>query len=430
MKSFETFEHSVHEMLHHLYNPAHRPPEALWRALGIPRGNGMPALRAALLAGIERLQPPAETPPTARAWRIYGMLRYRYVDNLPAEVTAEKLGITARHLRRSTGEAIHALSLLLWEEAGGALPQTQSAPAQETEGTAAAPEAEPETEPDGTPQREPTGVDGRWHAQLLRELEALEEIAAGEAGAVANVGETLASMQRLAVHLTEPRGVGLVVAPAPPQSMAAIHPVALRHVLLALIGPLAQQMAGGSIEIRAAAQAGEVRIDLVAEPIAADTALGAPAWFAAAEEILASFSIAADLTLEGQRLALTLALLQVDRCALAVDDNLDIVHLYRRYLAGTRYALQHVARGELVWEAVGAQRPDVIVLDVMLPDVDGWDLLTRLHEHPQTRGIPVIVCSVMRERELAQALGAAHFLSKPLARATFMAALDEVLQGE
>jgi CheY-like chemotaxis protein len=71
--------------------------------------------------------------------------------------------------------------------------------------------------------------------------------------------------------------------------------------------------------------------------------------------------------------------------------------------------------------------PDVIVLDVMLPDVDGWNLLLDLHEHPATRSIPVIVCSVVREENLAMSLGAALYLSKPVSPRQFIRALDQVL---
>jgi CheY-like chemotaxis protein len=71
----------------------------------------------------------------------------------------------------------------------------------------------------------------------------------------------------------------------------------------------------------------------------------------------------------------------------------------------------------------------VIVLDIMLPDVDGWELLSNLRERPLTRGIPVIVCSVIRESDLAQALGAAVFLPKPLNHRHFVEALDQALRS-
>jgi CheY-like chemotaxis protein len=63
----------------------------------------------------------------------------------------------------------------------------------------------------------------------------------------------------------------------------------------------------------------------------------------------------------------------------------------------------------------------------MLPDVDGWELLTNLHEHHDTRSIPVIICSVVKRQELAAALGASLYLPKPVRRREFIQALDQVL---
>jgi len=62
----------------------------------------------------------------------------------------------------------------------------------------------------------------------------------------------------------------------------------------------------------------------------------------------------------------------------------------------------------------------------MLPDVDGWELLTHLHQHPATRHIPVLVCTVVHAEELARALGAAAYLAKPVRRAEFIEALRQL----
>ena len=83
----------------------------LWQTLHVAREDGLPALRDAIVAAIEELQPPPQAPSTARTWRVYGMLRYRYVVGLSQEATADKLAITTRHLRRSYAEAVHALSV-------------------------------------------------------------------------------------------------------------------------------------------------------------------------------------------------------------------------------------------------------------------------------------------------------------------------------
>jgi CheY-like chemotaxis protein len=112
---------------------------------------------------------------------------------------------------------------------------------------------------------------------------------------------------------------------------------------------------------------------------------------------------------------------------LVVDDNEDMVRFYRDCAIGTRYHIVHVAQGRDLFGAVEATLPDMIVLDVMLPDIDGWRLLMRLHEDPATRSIPVIICSVVQEEDLALSLGAVRYLPKPVRPRAFVQALDQAL---
>jgi CheY-like chemotaxis protein len=109
---------------------------------------------------------------------------------------------------------------------------------------------------------------------------------------------------------------------------------------------------------------------------------------------------------------------------LVVDDSLDTVQLLRRYVAGTRYRLTSVRQPEEIWELIETLLPQMIVLDVMMPGVDGWEILGRLKQDPHTAHIPVLVCTVLPQEELAHYLGASAFLSKPVNRQTFLTALD------
>jgi CheY-like chemotaxis protein len=74
--------------------------------------------------------------------------------------------------------------------------------------------------------------------------------------------------------------------------------------------------------------------------------------------------------------------------------------------------------------------PRLIVLDVMLPDVDGWELLGRLRAHPGTQDVPVIVHTILPQEQLARALGADAFLRKPVGREALLALLDRTLAQE
>ena len=91
----------------------------------------------------------------------------------------------------------------------------------------------------------------------------------------------------------------------------------------------------------------------------------------------------------------------------------------------------HAAQGERTIEAIAAAAPDVIVLDILMPDVDGWELLSQLHTSPATSSIPILICSIVGEEELASTLGAVQYLSKPVQRQDFIRALDQVVgQGQ
>jgi CheY-like chemotaxis protein len=62
----------------------------------------------------------------------------------------------------------------------------------------------------------------------------------------------------------------------------------------------------------------------------------------------------------------------------------------------------------------------------MIPEMDGWEVLQRLRNHPQTASIPIIICSVLDSPELAYSLGASLFLSKPIGRDDILNALHKI----
>lgn len=69
------------------------------------------------------------------------------------------------------------------------------------------------------------------------------------------------------------------------------------------------------------------------------------------------------------------------------------------------------------------EKPDAIILDVMLPSADGYEALQTLRSDPITASIPVVVCTVLKQRDLALALGATDFLAKPATQGALLAAL-------
>lgn len=109
---------------------------------------------------------------------------------------------------------------------------------------------------------------------------------------------------------------------------------------------------------------------------------------------------------------------------LVIDDNADTLQLLRRYAAGTRYHLATTQDPAQALSLADKVLPRIIVLDVMMPRVDGWKVLAQLRQHPSTGHTPIVVCTILPQEEMAFALGASGFIRKPVTRQAFLAALD------
>jgi CheY-like chemotaxis protein len=112
--------------------------------------------------------------------------------------------------------------------------------------------------------------------------------------------------------------------------------------------------------------------------------------------------------------------------ALVVDDQETALRMFHRYLSQTNLKVIGVKEPNQVLPLARQLQPQVITLDVMMPTMDGWEILQTLQTDPETQHIPVIVCSVWDEPELAFSLGAIDFLRKPITRKDLLAALERL----
>src|SRR5262249_28527074 len=94
------------------------------------------------------------------------------------------------------------------------------------------------------------------------------------------------------------------------------------------------------------------------------------------------------------------------------------------------YHLIHARTAGRALSLVQDTRPDAIILDVVMPTRDGWEILAALQTDGATASIPVMICSVLPDRELALSLGAAGFLAKPVTRTALTCALDSLFNPE
>ncbi len=386
--------------LPNLYDPAWLRRSPLLTLFGLTdEANPPAALRRRIVEGIQSLRPDDDTPPFAPEWRIYHILTYRYVEQSSQCAVAATLGLSIRQLRRQERRAEQVLADALWDAY-----HLQSAAAQWQKSLAAAEQAA-------------LAHDLDW----LRETQVAENVRAVD-------------LVRSAMGIVSPlaqRSTVTIVVDAPDDlPLATGQGAALRQALLTLLTAAIRSAPSGRVQATIRASEREVQVlvegivpgapPLSPQELAESLAMARQLGELGGGEIVEPTCLAAGCTF-----AAALVLPSVVRATiLFVDDNVDALRLFERYLAGSRYHFIGARNAEQALDLAARYEPEAIVLDVMLPGVDGWDLLGRLREHPQVGCIPVIVCTILPEEPLARALGAADFLRKPFTREALLAALD------
>ncbi len=163
-------------------------------------------------------------------------------------------------------------------------------------------------------------------------------------------------------------------------------------------------MMGGTIDVRSApGQGSAFSIRLPDEEAEAAASVGRP-HAKAAEEARAKSSVR----------------------VLVVDDDIVVHDVLSATLEREGYSLMHARDGAEALEIMRRTPPDVVTLDVDMPRVDGWSVLGTMKSDPQLAHIPVIMLTVLDDRNLGFSLGASEFMTKPVDRDRLLALLHKL----
>ena len=99
---------------------------------------------------------------------------------------------------------------------------------------------------------------------------------------------------------------------------------------------------------------------------------------------------------------------------LLVDDNPQNLKVLYETLKDKGYRLLIANEGEKALDLAHRHQPEVILLDIMMPEMDGWEALAELKKDPDLAEIPVIMATIKDDRNIGFALGAADYLIKPV----------------
>ncbi|HSF32955.1 MAG TPA: response regulator [Candidatus Tectomicrobia bacterium] len=114
---------------------------------------------------------------------------------------------------------------------------------------------------------------------------------------------------------------------------------------------------------------------------------------------------------------------EADKVILAIDDDPDVIYLLSENLAESGYRVVGALDGAEGLQKARELRPQVITLDILMPHKDGWQILHELKADPATRDIPIIVLSIVDNKDLGYRLGASDYLLKPFDREAILSAL-------
>jgi DNA-binding response OmpR family regulator len=117
---------------------------------------------------------------------------------------------------------------------------------------------------------------------------------------------------------------------------------------------------------------------------------------------------------------------------LVVEDDPQLNELVGAYTQMCGFEYRPALDGQTALKEAAARTPDAVILDLMLPDVDGFEICRRLRKEPRTSRVPIIILSALageKEKQLGRECGADAYLTKPFNPDEFLTTLKERANG-
>jgi CheY-like chemotaxis protein len=369
------------------------------------------ALSRYLLEAVNRLRPDADD---VNWWprRRHDLLNLRYVNGLSVDDAAKRLAVSRRHFYRQVRRALDEFTDYLWAE-------TTDEEADETLIT----------------QATPAEALGLVDLELLRRESALLL----QSDRDSSIGQLVESVLVLLDPVLARRSVSFERRIPPSLPSVSVSPSILKQILLGLLGEMLSNERTSAISLTVRGLNHGVCVTVRAqrrsqqgheEPVCDAEALQAKGY----AQLARMQGVGLELTEASEDvIAYNLSLPTAGpKTVLVVDDNEEVCLLFRRYLASGGYKALVATNGTEAISLAKSHDLHAITLDLMMNSGDGWDVLQTLTHDPQTCHLPIIICSVLDQGELACMLGAAAFLEKPVLRGSLLetlAALNEADRG-
>lgn len=387
----EDFVKRVKDALEHLYDLSYLRRHPLVQEFGLTAGHATETagqqLRRELAAAVEALNPGAGVSFLAPYARLYNLIRLRYVEGMTVQGAGHELGLSLRQAHRDLRRGEESVAEILWAR------------------RSAAPRKESDAIRLSSFESEMSRLVTRPHPTDVRLL--------------------LQQAQDAVARLASQRDVSFHTEIPPEPVIVSTDPVVAEQVLVNTLSHVVQQSCPGTLELALASRAGQASLALRCFP--EPEAVNAPVVDLVVAQLAdrLGWTVSQQDQPEGTRVV-TLHMTARGPTVLVIDDNEGLVELLERYLTDQACRVVAATSGQEGLRLAEEAPPDAIVLDVMMPGMQGWEFLQWLRNQPHTGDIPVIVCSIINDPDLAYSLGASLFLPKPVSRQDVLGALHQL----
>ena len=115
---------------------------------------------------------------------------------------------------------------------------------------------------------------------------------------------------------------------------------------------------------------------------------------------------------------------------LIADDCPEVVELVRVILEGENYKIIDASNGKETLEKTKLEKPDLVLLDIVMPKMDGFEVCSKLKKDPQTKEIPIIMLTGKgqeADKEKSREVGASDYITKPFSLSSLLIKIKEIL---
>ena len=410
---------SLRRALMHLYDPSELRHSPLLKWLGIENSSDrVGTLRRIIHLAIQQMNPQQRLQGGSTPRQMVDILTYRFIEQLSQKEVASDFAISLRQVQRLEAKALRSMAEML---------ATQHNLELDWSGESEIEKKPAQAEDTLAEEKQPSSFLTE-NNQVLQELDWLKQTYQVER---INLALLLQSVIEKAQPVLEQQSIHLCIDPIDPDIVISGQSTILCQALLSIMSRFALTLPGGVLHITVqnhqnqvvlyirtadcieGIQKDEVEFDIARKLL--NLCGGGLEWQETSNQAICGISV---VLMSAQ-----------PSLVLVIDDNQDTLLLLERYLTDSHYQFMATRQPEHAFTLIQKVQPKVIVLDVMLPGIDGWEFLSRIKRNPEIRHIPVVVSTILPQQRLAMMLGAEAFLQKPFTREKFLLTLDDLLAG-